>query len=171
MKSYFAGFLFSLVGGIPFVSSQSETVSIIQIEKLLHKKINDYRKNGKLPAYVLDEGLKLSAQNHCDYIFSIQKLTHKQPTGQFQNTVDRIRYFSKRTYMSYGQNCLQAYYVLPTSNSKEIEEIAENMFEMWRNSKMHDNNLMHQNFTHTGFGMRYNSDTHQLYCVMDFGGD
>ncbi|GEM_PF-2424308 len=130
MKKYCILLFVFLLASKPLIYSQSETFSIDKIKILLHKKINNYREIDDLSPYFKDEGLEKSAQNQCNYIFNIQKLTHKQPDSRFQTTVDRIRYFSKKEYMNYGENCLKTYVQLSAINSQQVEEITEHMFQM-----------------------------------------
>jgi uncharacterized protein YkwD len=148
--------------------NQDNSKAISHIQDALLKKVNDYRIKKRLSILTIENGLQISAQNQCDYLFKIGKLSHEQPDKKLRTTRDRIKVFSEKSYMSYGENCLKTYGDISAIN---IEAIAEDMFQLWRTSKPHNANLLNQSFTNTGFGFRTNAETEEIYCVMDYGGN
>jgi uncharacterized protein YkwD len=162
----FLPFCFGLIPASPNYVSSTD-----QIQLVLLGKINDYRLKKKLVALQLEEGLAKSAENQCSYLLKIGKLSHSQPKKGYRTTKDRILVFSTKTYMSYGENCLKTYADLRNLTPKKTEVIAEEMFELWRTSKPHNDNLLNRRFTHAGFGFQTKTKTGEIYCVLDFGGD
>lgn len=169
MRLYF--YLIAAILQCQYCLSKEDTTSFFQIETALLKRINEYRTSNKIGQLYLDPGLQKSAQNQCDYLFKLGKLTHEQTDKKLKTTKQRIQFFALRTYSIFGENCLSTYTDLTNLSTKLINQIAGELFELWRKSKPHNENLLTQRFTNTGFGFCMNPETGKLYCVMNFGGN
>lgn len=169
MKPYIVLFLSFCFVSLSFKKNEDASTEAIQV--VLLKKINDYRLKNHKKTLILEDGLSNSAQNQCDYLFKIGKLSHEQPDKKYRTTKDRIKFFSTKTFLSFGENCLKTYANLSENQTSKVGKIAEDMFQLWRTSKPHNENLLNQRFTHTGFGFHTNSSTEEIYCVMDYGGN
>lgn len=163
-------FLLLLIASVS-VCAQNEVTFSSEIKTLLLYKINAYRKQHRVAPLVLEEGIQKAAQNQCDYLFSVGKLSHTQPNKPYKTNRDRIVVFSKKSFMCYGENCLMTHGDFVSTNPKTHENIAEEMFQIWRKSPPHNANLLLKRFTHADFGFRYNPETEEIYCVIDFGGN
>jgi uncharacterized protein YkwD len=160
-------FFFSTLG---FVNAQVESAVSVEIKNQLLEKINTYRKQHRLAPLALEDGLQCAAQNQCDYLFSIGKLSHTQPNKKYRTTQDRIRVFSRFYFQSFGENCLSTFGDFTSSDPTIQAALVEEMFQLWRKSKPHNANLLYKNFTHADFAFRFNPATEEIFCVMDFGG-
>ncbi|MFA7274288.1 MAG: CAP domain-containing protein [Crocinitomicaceae bacterium] len=167
MKVLFFLFL-SLVGSAG--AQAKEDSASVELKNQLLEKINVYRKQHRLAPLVLENGLQRAAQNQCDYLFSIGKLSHTQPNKKYRTTQDRIRAFSRYYFTYFGENCLSVYADFMSHDAKTQTALVEEMFQLWRKSKPHNANLLYKNFTHADFAFRFNPETEEIFCVMDFGG-
>jgi uncharacterized protein YkwD len=156
---------------LSFEYLQQDNKDFEKVQTVLAQKINDYRVKKRKPELLLEEGLQKSAQNQSDYLLKIGRLTHNQSDKNLRTTKDRIKYFSSISYFSYGENCLKTYGDLRNLQTSDVERIAEEMFQLWRTSKPHNENLLNSMFTHVGYGFCSNPKTQEIYCVMDFGGN
>ena len=127
-------------------------------------RVNELRDSLKLPRLKGDATLDKAATNHAVYIASKRKLTHEQNVPDMHSVADRIFHFGgNRTYC--GENVAMLGDLKLTDN----REIANQLFEAWRNSPGHYANMIHPNYSRMGLGIK--RGTNGIYAAQVFGSE
>ncbi|CAG8460478.1 864_t:CDS:2 [Cetraspora pellucida] len=104
--------------------------------------VNAERKKNNSPALTLDSRLTRAAQNHANYMASIQKLTHDDKSG---NIGDRIK-AQGYSWSVVGEN-------IAFGQKNEDEAM-----KSWMNSPPHKANILDKRFKHLGVGYSSNGN-------------
>lgn len=147
--------------------NSSESASIKEeraIALAFHQLINDYRISNKLKTILWDDTLWLVARNHNLWMSKTQKLSHLQNVNNDfftgKEPEERLRFVNKQIiYNNWnGENCL--YFDGFTSPIQiSHENAAKDIFELWRNSAGHNNNML-----------KASHQSHGLSVYIDNGG-
>ncbi|MGQ9596748.1 MAG: CAP domain-containing protein [Thermoproteota archaeon] len=119
--------------------------------------INQYRQQNGLPPLSVSSVLMTAAQQHSEDMAARDYFSHTTPEGK--TFVDRIRDAGYNYSTCLGENIAAGY------------STAQTVFEAWRNSPSHDQNMLNYCFKAIGIGLAYNpSSTYKWYWTTDFGG-
>ncbi len=183
---YREGDLPGLLGGI-------ENDKMLQLERMtaleFHHLVNAYRAEKGKKTIFWDDKLWLAGRNHNMYLFAYCKtLTHNEAnkgnrfTGSTpENRVHYVTYQSKDHTMTGFENCAASNTLTPapldltfasTLSYTEMLEIArsdaEEMFDLWKHSPGHNQNMLESNHLAHGTSIIYNHTTGITYASSVF---
>ncbi|MBO3800504.1 MAG: PKD domain-containing protein [Candidatus Brockarchaeota archaeon] len=119
--------------------------------------INQYRQRNGLPPLSLSNTLTTAAQLHSEDMASRNYFSHTTPEGK--TFVDRIREAGYTYATCLGENIAAGF------------STAQEVFEAWKNSPGHNQNMLDPCFKAIGIGLAYSaSSTYKWYWTTDFGG-
>jgi uncharacterized protein YkwD len=151
--------------------------SLLQIEqmvaKLLHDKVNAYRREHNKGGVQWNESLALAARNHSLYMLTHKTLTHRQQRGlRFftgEKAGDRLAFIesAKSSLKWTGENCLFNTEAKGKTKQQIAQNIADFSFEQWKNSTDHRQNMLEAHHTLHGIGLFIDGKT--VYITDLFG--
>ena len=182
MNKKFLSLLISCVTFIGVVNGQkpTDTIDIRNIksdylESLFMAKLNEHRLSLKKPALKTDTTLRKAAKVQAVYCYGVKKLTHEQVVPEKWNVDNRVILLGG-FFGQVGENLIYTYIKRPFTNkgggSKTVftyTELAEDMFQSWKNSPGHYANMIQGEFLFSGMGFQYDSLTRQVYAAQVFG--
>lgn len=119
--------------------------------------INQYRQQNGLQPLSLSSTLTTAAQLHSEDMARRDYVSHTTPEGK--TFVDRIREAGYTYTTCLGENIAAGY------------STAQAVFEAWKNSQGHNQNMLNPCFKAIGIGLAYSaSSRYQWYWTTDFGG-
>lgn len=127
------------------------------IRKEVLRLINEYRISKKKIPLEEDEQLNAVARLQSDYNSGNNSLSHYQKNQQFKSVKERIFYIRHQNYSAYGENCNMYQQQNSSFSEDDLKTIAYALFELWKNSKGHRENMLNSNFYLTGFAVTYNN--------------
>ena len=157
---YREGDIYSLLNNI-------QKDSMLMLERMasfhFHQLINEYRLSKEKSIIYWDDKLWLAARNHNVYLLKNNNNLSHYETGsnnyytgdQPENRVDYVSYYSHEFKMAGFENCavdgemipnsydFNAYGEFQLNNSvDQAKSVAKDMFEMWKNSTGHNQNML-----------------------------
>lgn len=120
------------------------------VAQRFHVLLNQYREQKKLKALVWNDVCFLAAHNHNAWMAESNKLSHEQNqrnafyTGL--NPGDRVAWLLKGSSMQVAwsaENCLLSY--VDDMDAIQIEQVAKDALEQWKNSAGHNANMLGKN--------------------------
>jgi len=178
MKKYVWLFLLPIL----FCSfSKSDSIDISnfdskKLEDIVFEKVNKLRiKKGK-QALLKNDILKKAAQNQADYLLSKRKLTHNQRNRSRRTPMKRVNFY-QGDFSIVGENIASTHVLKRVSSPKSrrivvlktYEELGEFLFQLWKNSKSHYENLLDNSYSYTGISFSINTNTNRVCSVQVFG--
>lgn len=164
---------------------------LLQMERLaayqFHQLINEYRASKGLKTVYWDDKLWIAARNHNVYLFQNNKiLSHSQSKSKPYFTgsepeirIDYVTYGSREYEFGGFENCAVSGEMIPGSMDlaaaketpwKEMitdaQDVAEEMFELWRKSSGHNSNML--NKEHLAHGTSFIFGEHGDYATTVF---
>ncbi len=139
-----------------------------QIAELLNKRINDHREEKGHSRLKRNSDLSKAAAIQCEYIAQAGKLSHRHPAEDWKTVKHRVASYNK-SFVSTGENML---YSKPTNlplKTAVISKLAYDMFNSWKNSKGHYENMMSDAYSYSDFAFDYDPSTRRVYAVQVFG--
>lgn len=119
--------------------------------------INQYRQQNGLKPLSLSSTLSTAAQLHSEDMANRNYFSHTTPEGK--TFVDRIIGAGYTHFTCLGENIAAGF------------STAQAVFEAWRNSPSHNENMLNPCFEEIGIGLAYSaSSTYKWYWTTDFGG-
>lgn len=138
-----------------------------ELNDLLTQKINALRIAQQLAPLVTDSSLMQAAVFHSTYMTRYGKLSHNQSSRKTKTPKNRVDRFSDEFEMV-GENILLVQEKKKRLKPELIEQLAEEMFQMWKSSPGHYANMIHPDFEYGGLGFsRHKNGT--LYVTQVFG--
>ena len=149
-------------------SQQLTTSQEKHLTDLLTKKINLQRK--KMGTHLLEKDVNLvkAAKLHAIYMANSYKTTHFQENKDLKTPQKRVQSFSN-SFTTIGENVLKTRSIRPPFTNKKLALIANLMFNAWKKSPGHYENMITSQFSHSGFGFSYNSKKKQIFAAHVFG--
>ncbi|MDW8033672.1 MAG: CAP domain-containing protein [Nitrososphaerota archaeon] len=145
------------------------TISVIQLNTELCKAeidsekaaflilINQYRQQNGLQPLSISSALTTAAQLHSEDMARRNYFDHNTPEGK--GFVDRIIEAGYTRFTCLGENIAAGF------------STAGAVFEAWKNSPEHNDNMLNPCFKEIGIGLAYSaSSTYKWYWTTDFGG-
>ena len=144
-----------------FLISFSVTAQINETEENLIRKevlrlVNEYRISKRKAPLNEDEQLNTVARLQSDYNSKNNNLSHYQKNQQLKSVKERIFYIKHKNYLVFGENCNMYQQQGRSFSENDLQAIAYSLFELWKNSKGHRENILNSNFYFTGFAVTYN---------------
>ncbi len=150
----------------------SEYVNQDLLVDLIHKGINDLRKEKKLSPLNKDFVLNKAALLQSKFMVKKGELTHFQPGNKLKNPAKRVQSLSK-DFLDIAENV--AYQsiisnepVTTESISRYTEKIAKAFVKNWKESLGHYKNIINKKYTHTGISIRIDDATGRIYATQVF---
>jgi uncharacterized protein YkwD len=149
------------------------------MEKAVLTEINKYRISKGREALRFNKTIYMVAMDQTQYLKTRKRLSHNQPTPGKRNVGERFRARVKAGSYSVGENLARTFVLTPTYNydtkgSKRLstcytyEEAARAMVNAWRQSNVHNKNILNTTFDITGIAIYYNKRNNSLTATQVF---
>ena len=161
----FVSFLFSIS-----VFSQQEVE--IDFEKLNSKVtvlINNHRKSLKLKALEKDTFLQKAAEDHSLYLQKLGFLSHEQKDVKKKKPSDRVIFYGGKKFSGIGENILFTSIKQEKYSDKELDRLAQTIFNQWKNSPPHYKNIINKEFDAGDLGFYLDIKRNRIYATHVFG--
>ncbi|MCW3785631.1 CAP domain-containing protein [Plebeiibacterium sediminum] len=137
------------------------------LSDLILTKINLLRVENNAGTLIIDSTLNLAAELQSNYMGRANRLTHRQRLKKYRTPFLRVAKFSK-DFKLVGENILVTPSKKKSLKQKDLEVIAEEMFQGWKNSPEHFKNMIHPDYVLTGFSFSSSQDK-KIYATNVFG--
>ncbi|MBX7227123.1 MAG: hypothetical protein K1X55_13900 [Chitinophagales bacterium] len=157
----------------------SDTIDVRNIksdylESLFMLKLNEHRLSLKKSVLKPDTTLRKAAKIQAFYCYGEKKLTHQQVQPEKRNVEDRVVLLGG-LFGQVGENLLYTFIKRPFTNKSggktifTYAELAEDMYQSWKNSPGHYANMINGEYSFAGMGFQFDSLTKQIYAAQVFG--
>lgn len=155
----------------PFFQSKAQLsdTDCIFLQQELTKKVNALRESVGVVPLALNDTLKKAAEMQSIYMVKENKLTHDQKPAGTATPDLRVKKCKGKNFDMVGENILVTAKQEFPLNKKKLSALAEEMFNLWKNSPDHYENMVHKDFTHTGFGFKVMNKEAIIYATQVFG--
>lgn len=167
---------FQLLISVPLIGRLT-----VDEEKIIHKEmlilVNKFRQE-KLDNEILehDPDLDIASKIQSDYCAKTNELSHLQKGNvKYSNPAKRVAMVktgSSDGLYNVGENVI---YVRidyeKINNPKYLKVLALEMFEDWKASERHRDNMLNKDFKYFGFAVTVNADSEIIYAIQVFKGD
>lgn len=151
------------------LSAQLTADNVKQLSADLHKHVNDLRASLQLPKLSISDTLGAAAQIHSDFMAANNKLTHTEVKGNVKNPKDRVVLSKGTDFEIVGENVLQTPLPKGKLSKSEVSKLAAKMFELWKNSPGHYQNMIGKDYVFEGFAFSTNKTLTDVYATQVFG--
>lgn len=165
MKSLFALLFLFLSATLHAQLSSKQTA---ELRDLLFGKVNNYRVESGLQALKSDSYLQDAAEDHSKYMAKYDTLTHEEK-GAMKTPERRVKKSGGKDFEFVGENVLYREVENFKLNKKELESLAEEMFQQWKNSPPHNLNMLHSQYVFGDLGIYASTKSNRLYATQVFG--
>ncbi|PWH84819.1 CAP domain-containing protein [Brumimicrobium oceani] len=160
--------LFPLCSFGQMTEEQAEIIN----QEVLHL-VNDFRSQKNVPALKIDSDLETAAKLQSDYSAKTNELTHIQSNNFKYSTpakrVAMVKTGDHKAFYSVGENAAFTSFESDKINEPQyLNEIAAELFESWKNSKSHRNNMLNPNFKYYGFAVTIREKSGIIYAIQVF---
>lgn len=147
----------------------------VKLEILVASKIDSIRTKSNRGILKSDTILYKAAAHHATYISKLGSLTHNE-TGkaQFKTPQDRVEYFGGTNYLV-GENILWVDFNMPLTstkgkkfNGKDMEDLANAIVTLWKESSPHYKNILNSDYTMSGLAIVFDVKNHRVYACQVF---
>jgi uncharacterized protein YkwD len=153
----------------------SSSINYELISKLFLKKLNALRLQQGLNSLHEDTTLAKAAFDQAQYVEVTGVLAHFRKTKDKITPTDRVVFYNG-TNDRIGENLIQIALYLPYKNKKNksvtvntYDEAAEALFDGWKNSPPHYQNMITPYYDMEGLGYCYDKKTNKFYAAEVFG--
>ncbi len=150
-----------------FTHSQLSKNEVSYFSYCLFNKVNQLRTEQNLNKLLPDSNLIKAAKLHSNYMARYNRLSHRESTSKSRTPSLRVKKFSAE-FELVGENILFIETKKKKLKNELIEEIAESMFTMWKESPDHYANMIHPQYKLSGFGFA-RSKSGKLFATQVFG--
>lgn len=154
---------------ISFFSFSQNKVDLERLKIKLHKLINQERVNKDRKLLGLDSYLEKAADDHAKYIAKIQNLSHEQTDERKLKTKDRVLFYGGNSFNLVGENLLFTSIKDQIYADEDLDELAQKMFNLWKNSPNHYKNMIEHKYLYTEIGFCIDWENKKIYAVQLFG--
>ncbi|WP_027108305.1 CAP domain-containing protein [Lacticigenium naphthae] len=143
---------------IPSTENKSSEINYEQVEESIFEQLNQLREEKGLPILTSQSQLKVAGDIRAKE--TEESFSHTRPDGRDPFTVlkeDTVQY----NYRLAGENLGMATYF------GDEESMAKLLFEGWRESQGHYENMIHPDFREVGIGIHFDGEI--LYATQIFG--
>lgn len=151
------------------LSAQLSDDNIKGLREAVAQKVNNLRKTKGLNPLIFNDTLRMAAMDQAKYMAENDLLTHFQNPGIFYAPKDRVVYRGGKTFDLVGENCLYSSPKAIPVNPKNIESIADEIFQTWKNSPGHYANMIDSEYASGDLGFAANMKKNIIYAAQVFG--
>jgi uncharacterized protein YkwD len=155
------------------LSKEQEEFLNVEMLDLVNKFRNKIAKRSELKS---DPELDQAAKLQSDYNAAINDLSHLQSNNiPYSTPVRRVSMIKTGNYKAQyivGENATYTYIDFDkTKNSEYLNELASEMFESWKASKGHRENMQNMSYKYFGFAVTIRKDSGIIYAIQVFQGE
>ena len=161
----FISFLFS----ISVFSQQEIEMDFEKLNSKVTVLINNHRKSLKLKELSKDTFLQKAAEDHSLYLQKLGFLTHEQKDAKKKNPSDRVKFCGGTKFSGIGENILFTAIKEEKYSDKELDKLAQTIFNQWKNSPPHYKNIIKKDFDAADLGFYIDSKRKRIYATHVFG--
>lgn len=147
--------------------AQLREVEIARLNELLFEKINALRQKQNVKPLEADSSLMQAASFHSVYMSRYGRLSHQQKSRKNKTPKNRVERYSDAFEMV-GENILFVHEKKKRIAPDRLVEIAQEMFQGWKDSPGHYANMINSDFEYGGLGFA-RSKSGKLYATHVFG--
>jgi uncharacterized protein YkwD len=146
----------------PFDAAKGPHIDdVTPIEQHLHELLNDARRSRVVGGLTWDPALAYVGRVHARDMGRRDYLSHANKNGQ--GPTARLHEYGVWDYKETGENI-----AVSPRDSKDPKAIAAGLFEQWRGSEGHKENMLDPTYTYHGVGV-YITETGLVYAAMMLG--
>ena len=163
-------FILLLILSFPiFAFSQltEKETEFLRIE--LAQKVNHLRASKKLKPLIFNDTLRKAAQFHSEYMAQKGILSHNEKQSKFSNPQKRVSAFGGTDFDIIGENALFSTSQTVPMTTETLSLLAEEMFQIWKNSKPHYTNMVNKQYVYADFGFAMDLKKRNVYATQVFG--
>lgn len=134
----------------------------------LSDRINQLRNSLGIKSLIFNDTLKKAAEFHSEYMVKNNVLTHDQEQSKYKTPAKRVHAFGGEIFEIVGENVLYSTPQKFPLNKKSIVDLAEEMFNSWKNSPGHYANMTEPEYVYGDFGF-YVAGNNAVYATHVFG--
>lgn len=134
----------------------------------IHTLVNDLRRSKNVQELQLNDTLAKAADFHSSYMQKSKKLSHDQKSSRYRTPSKRVRHFKGKSFFNIGENVLKIGGLKQSFSKSNLNELALRMFNMWKKSPGHYQNMINSEYEFQGFGFDYNPVTKRIYATQVF---
>lgn len=131
--------------------------------------INELRISLKLNPLSFQPKLQKAAQNHTDYLIQTKTLSHDQKNPFTKTPSDRVKNAGGTTFELVGENILKSKRIPKPFDETELKLHAKALFEQWKNSPPHYQNMINPSYTLADFSFKVQTTEGVFYGTTVFG--
>lgn len=145
------------------------------ISARLFQKINRERKRLNLPLFKNNNNLKKAARIHNDYMVRADILDHNESGTSTPGMRDRVTKAGGK-FRTAGENIQYEGFTIRTTNGVETiiaptyEELAEQLWQNWKTSPPHYENLINPEFIYLGTALKWSGKKAAVFATQVYGG-
>jgi uncharacterized protein YkwD len=149
------------------------------VQSLYMQKFNEFRTSIKSPALSSDAILQKAAQDQAAYCMKMNLVTHNQPENEKKFDPKSRVMFYHGIHSMVAENALMTFVgeQIKNSNTGKISpvytytQLANSLFESWKNSPGHYQNMINGSFARSGIALSLYGNKKVLYAVQVFGSE
>jgi uncharacterized protein YkwD len=161
----FVSFLFS----ISIFSQQEVGIDFEKLNSKVTVLINNHRKSLKLKELTKDTFLQKAANDHSIYLQKVGLLSHEQKDLKKKNPSDRVKFYGGTKFSGIGENILFTAIKEEKYTDKELDKLAQSIFNQWKNSPPHYKNIINKDFDAADLGFFIDVKRNRIYATHVFG--
>lgn len=135
----------------------------------LSQKVNQLRVSKKLKPFIFSDTLRKAALFHSEYMAKKGVLTHNENQSKFSNPQKRVFAFGGTDFDIIGENILFSTAQTIPMTEETLSLLAEEMFQIWKNSKLHYTNMINKQYVFSDFGFEMDLKKRNVYATQVFG--
>lgn len=146
------------------------------INERLLEKVNAERRILGLPEFTFDSGLGRAARMHNNHMVATGILDHTQTGTKTPQMRDRLK-LSNSKLRTAGENIQFEGFTIRTTNGIEsiipptYEELAEQLWQNWKTSPPHYENISNPEYTYIGTALKWSDDKKAIFATQLYGGN
>jgi uncharacterized protein YkwD len=157
-----------LIFAIPF-SAQISIEESQALNTAVLKRVNNLRKSKGLPLLKENSILYRAAKIQSVFQAEINTTTHDQSKKDLATPSLRVVYSGGDVFIGVGENVLMNYLKDAKGKKKSIEVLAEEMYQQWRQSPGHYQNMIYSEYDSFAIDFAVNKDGNSIYATNVFG--
>ncbi len=120
--------------------------------------VNKLRNKHSSSALKYNDTLFQAAEFHSKYMLSNKILSHNQKTAKYKTPYARVQEFNGTAFQTVGENIYQSKAQRFPLEENDLKKLAEEIFEGWKNSEAHYENMINSEYTHAALAFAVNKD-------------
>ena len=161
----FVSFLFS----ISIFSQKEVEIDFKKLNSKVSILISNHRKSLKLKEFDKDTFLLKAAEDHSLYLKKLGFLSHEQKDVKKKNPSDRVNFYGGKKFSGFGENILFTSIKQEKYSDKELDKLAQTIFNQWKNSPPHYKNIINKDFDAADLGFFIDIKRNRIYATHVFG--